>query len=103
MPLNTTGAHAILEPGMGLTFPMTTESGERVWVIVTGECLEAIEDSSVPDQFSGANTFTRNRKMIEGAASAKYDSDGTDPSVGQRDGSPFLIVRSDDLPNLENH
>jgi hypothetical protein len=103
MPLISTGADAVLEPGVGLTFPMTTETGNRVWVIVTGECLQAIEESSVPDQFSGTNTFIRNRKLIEGSASAKYDSDGIDPAVGRREGSPFLIVRSDDLPNLEHH
>ena len=102
MPLLTTDANPTVVPE-GLCFPMTTPTGDRVLVIVTGECLHSIDRSKVPDQFGGADTFSRNRKLIEGAASAKYDAIGTDPIEGLHDGCPTLILQSDDMPNLERH
>jgi hypothetical protein len=40
MPLISVGADTIVEPSVGLTFPMMTEPGGRVGVVVTGECLQ---------------------------------------------------------------
>jgi hypothetical protein len=82
---------------------MVTLSGDRIWVVVTGDCLHSIDRSSVPDQFAGTNIFARNRKLIEGAASVKFDNEGTNPADGTRQGCPVLVIRSDDIPDLETH
>jgi hypothetical protein len=103
MPLITTNAEPVTEIQAGMGFTMTTPDGEIIWVIATGECLHSIDRSSLPDQFAGADVFTRNRKLIEGSASVKYDVEGTNSGDGNRDGCRVLIVRSDDLPDLEHY
>jgi hypothetical protein len=55
--------------------------------------------SCARDQFSGADTFTQHRDLIEKAASDKYDAEGTNPADGSHDGSRVLIVRDADIPN----
>jgi hypothetical protein len=89
MPLIATGADPAVVPE-GVSFPMTTPAGDRILVIVTPECLHSIDRSKVPDQFGGADTFSRNRALIEGAASAKVDAEGAIPAEGMRDGLIFV-------------
>jgi hypothetical protein len=103
MPLITTGEAPIPEPNQGVGVAMRTSAGDRVWVVVTGECLHCVDQSTLPDQFAGGNVFTRNRKLIEGAASAKFDTDGARPVEGMQDGAPILVLEGKDIPNIEQH
>jgi hypothetical protein len=103
MPLITTGEAPIPEPQDGVGVAMRTSAGDRVWVVVTGECLHGVDRSALPDQFAGGDVFTRNRKLIEGAASAKFDKDGARPVEGLQDGAPILILEAKDIPRIEQH
>jgi hypothetical protein len=73
-----------------------------------GDEFSALGDQScrvqrASDQFGGADTVVQNGSIIEGAASAKFDGEGADLTIGRRNGSPFPIVQWDDLPDLEHH
>jgi hypothetical protein len=103
MPLITTGEAPISEAEDGVGVAMRTSRGARVWVIATGACLHDIDRSALPDQFAGADVFTRNRKLIEGAASAKFDVEGALPVEGMQDGAPILILEARDIPTIERH
>jgi hypothetical protein len=70
---------------------------ERVYVVITGECLRAIDQSALPDQFGGKSVFDRNRNLIEGAASAKYHDEGVNERL---DGRSVLILLTDNIPVL---
>jgi Protein of unknown function (DUF1488) len=69
--------------------------GELIWVVATRELLEQVDPSELPDKHVAV--FEKHRAKIEGAASAKFDSEGVDPEDGEHEGRPVLMVRSDDL------
>jgi hypothetical protein len=101
MPLETTGEKPEPRPTVpGLGFRMRvvgSSSSERVYVVITAECLRAIDGSGVPDPFGDIGVFDRNRREIEEAASVKYDEEGV---IEQLDGQPVLILQTDDMPTL---
>jgi hypothetical protein len=82
MPLITTGKPGVPDNGqMAIGFWMTVEVAhpvEPIRIFVTYKGLEQIDPSQVPDIYGAREIFTRNRALIEAAASKKFDKDGVD-------------------------
>jgi hypothetical protein len=73
---------------------------EKVWVVVTRECLTAL--NVAPPQGLSGNTklFKLHRALIEGAASAKFDRIGVSKADGQQNGCPILTLFARDMPKV---
>ncbi len=69
-----------------------------VWVVATYECIADLDPSQIADQFNATNIAESHRKLLEEAASAKFDEKGIDPEDGVHEGMPVLRMHSYDLP-----
>jgi hypothetical protein len=105
MPLTSVGHEPTFMTGypQGFGFWMTEVGGGStggIWVWVTAECLRQLDPSKTHDAGADFETVDEFREVIEGAASAKFDRDGTSPADGVHEGMPILFVRSDDMPTI---
>jgi hypothetical protein len=100
MPLNKSGSKAVSDDERkAIGIWMTVEGKHPVQpikVFATYEALSAIEPTIFWDLHGAFEIFTRNRVMIEGAASRKFDTKGVDH--GEHEGQPVLMIRTEDLP-----
>lgn len=78
------------------------DAGEEDFIGVFASCraLEELEPNPLGDPKAAVTTFTNNRQRIEDAASAKFDRDGADED-DQHEGKPVLMLRADDIPDIQ--
>jgi hypothetical protein len=103
MPLVSKGDEPESAPNGGLAFRMNVVGApdiEQIWVVITSECLSSLNIAAPRDQFGGVKIFELHRRLIEGAASAKFDRQGVNPADGNRDGAPIITIFSGDMPKV---
>ena len=102
MPLMSTGIKEVLDSNRRAVGFWMTVGGRRpveaIRVFLTYEALAQLDPSQPKDVFAALAIFSKNRIRIEVAASDKYDSEGLDD--GEREGTPILTVRSEDLAGV---
>ncbi len=103
MPLISVGHEPTLmtRTPEGFAFWMTIAGKlpvDAVWVWATAECLRELDPSKRNDADAALEVVNMYREVIENAASAKFDREGTNPADGLQEGRPILFVRSDDVP-----
>jgi hypothetical protein len=104
MPLvSIRGKPAIISSGgLGLWMKAVDSPGiEKVWLVVTRECLTGLNVAPPPQGLSGnTKLFKLHRALIEGAASAKFDRIGVSKADGQQNGCPILTLFARDMPKV---